>query len=161
MEKWLEVIQHEELSKLSENEESLKKLQEKRVCSKHFLQSDFVHTSTRILLKRYTVPQSSLSSRVPEVTSNVSNNVLSNEPSLDESIHFNSFNENTLNLAVNLETFPEQSNDDDVPAAESENNASLSLNLPNQQAPIKRKRKKCVPPVSTTLNKLKLRMLNY
>ena len=84
-------------------------------------------------------------------------NVLSNEPSLDESIHFNSVNENALNLAVNLETFPEQSNDDDVPAAESENNASLSFNLPNQQASIKRKRKKCVPPVSTTLNKLKLR----
>ena len=87
----------------------------------------------------------------------MSNNVLSNEPSLDESIHFNSVNENALNLAVNLETFPEQSNDDDVLAAESENNASLSFNLPNQQASIKRKRKQCVPPVSITLNKLKLR----
>ena len=88
-----------------------------------------MHTPTRGLLKLDTVPQSSLSSHVPEVTSNVSNNVPSNEPSLNKSIHFNSVNENTLNLTVNLENFPEPSNHDNVPAAESENNASLSFNL--------------------------------
>ena len=202
MGKWLEVVQDEELSKLNENAVGLKKLEEKRVCSKHFLPSDFVHSSTRRLLKPGTVPQSSLSILVPEVISNLSNNVTGNVPSnesslnesihvnsfdenrlesglnesihvnsfdenalesslnesihvnsfdkntlessLNESIHVNSFDENALSSAVNLETVPEQSNDDDVSAAGTENNASLPFNLLNQQAPIKRKRKKNV-----------------
>ncbi|OXU17013.1 hypothetical protein TSAR_013538, partial [Trichomalopsis sarcophagae] len=140
-------IQNDELSKLGKDKVGLKRLEKKRVCSNHFLESDFVHTSSRRMLKPDIVPQSNLSNSFVCTNSPVEQTAIDFNPVINQN------NSDVLNSAI----VAEQIDNDDVPLVSSANNILPINQAVNQQSIVKRKSKKRVETKSIASKRLKLR----